>query len=507
MRKGLLGSLAALAAGAGTAWGQPPVDPGGPAGAPVVAPGAAPPRFAPAPAIMPPGNFGPPGDPLGLGPVGGFGPPPGPMYPMPGPYAQQSYQPAPPGGGGGDGGLGYGTAPRWWFEGEYLLWFSRGQDIRYPLLTTSAPSDAGVLGAASTTVLVGQRKLGYDAFNGFRLTAGFFGDADRRLGFQMTGFTTESQVESRKFGNLRNTSGLPVLARPFVDVAGVQSAVVLSGPGIGPARVRVSTTSQTYGLEPVGVWNLYRAEPGTRRVWSVDLLAGYRFLEFHEALNISSTTQFNGGGTTSLPSFTTGPFGTVSQTGATVASTATTTFGGVGVIGPATIDTRDTFRTINRFNGFVVGLKGEARYGLLTASSFAKIAVGNMYERVEVLGTGAVISGTGTNRSVGTAFGGVLANASNIGTYTNDRFTYIPEFGGNVGVALTGGLTGFIGVNFLYFPDVVRPGTIASPLVSSAAIPFSPNYGAAGAPRGPALRIVEEDHWLGGVNFGFMLRY
>ena len=210
MRKGLLGSVAALAAGAGVAWGQPPAPPAPPAGTPVVSPGAPigppPPTnapafggippyaipgnagFTPAPAILPPGNFGPPGDPLGLGPVGGFGPPPGPMYPMPGPYAQQSYQPAQPtphdsssGGPGGGNGLGYGNAPRWWFDGEYLLWFTSGQPMHFPLVTTSAPTDGGVPGAASTLVLSGNRDLGYNAMNGFRLTAGFFGDADRRL--------------------------------------------------------------------------------------------------------------------------------------------------------------------------------------------------------------------------------------------------------------------------------------------------------------------------------------
>ena len=319
------------------------------------------------------------------------------MYPMPGPYAQDLYQPAPPGGGGGgDGGLGYGTAPRWWFDGEYLLWFSQGAKLQYPLLTTSAPSDQGVLGAASTNVLVGQRKLGFDAFNGFRLTAGFFGDADRRVGFQMTGFTTETQVNSQKFGGLDNSKNLPVLARPFIDVAGAQSTIVLSGPGIGPARVRVGTTSQTWSVEPEGVWNLYRAEPGSRFSLSVNLLAGYRFIEFHESLTISSTTQFNGGTNTfTLPTFTTGPFGIVSATGVTVVSTsAFTNFGGVRVNGPAAIDIRDSFRTTNQFNGAVFGLSAEGRYGIITASSFAKVGLGNMHERVEISGSGAYISGT-----------------------------------------------------------------------------------------------------------------
>ena len=124
MRKGLLGSIAALAAGAGSAWGQTPPtptagDPPAPAAVapaeiiPVQGPGSPGGLFAPSqpnPVIMPPLGFGPAGDPQGLGPVGGFGPPPGPMYPNPGPYGAPSFQPGPsmPGNGGN-----YGQAPHW----------------------------------------------------------------------------------------------------------------------------------------------------------------------------------------------------------------------------------------------------------------------------------------------------------------------------------------------------------------------------------------------------------
>lgn len=549
MRKGLLGSVAALAAGAGAAWGQPPVAPVPPTGLPVVAPGApvGPPPpvsapvfgglpshaipgnagFPPAPAILPPGNFGPPGDPLGLGPVGGFGPPPGPMYPMPGPSGAQSYQPPPPlpnvrgedGRGGPD--IGYGSAPRLWFEGEYLLWFTKGQPINYPLVTTSAPTDAGVLGAASTLILSGQRSdLGYNAINGFRLSSGFFGDADRRFGFQMTGFLTERRANVQEFGSLKNLSGIPTIARPFIDVAGLQSTLVLSGPNFGPATVRVSTTNQTWGVEPVGVWNIYRAEPGTRANWSLDFLAGYRFIQLKEELTIHSQTALDN--QIGLPTFVNNPpFGIITQTGVTIIP-AFTSFGGVNVGGPALIDIRDNFRATNQFNGFVVGLKSEARYGMITTSAFGKIAIGSMHERVEISGMGSFFDSTGgsggtignlavfnsgTGGGRGAAYGGVLANASNIGTFIHDRFSYIPEVGGTVGIALTRGLTGYMGVNLLYFPDVVRPGNLVNPQLSSAAVPFSPNYGAPGAPRGPSLRIVETEQWLGGVTFGMMLRY
>ncbi|MCI0699835.1 MAG: BBP7 family outer membrane beta-barrel protein [Planctomycetia bacterium] len=534
MRKGLLGTIAALAAGAGTAWGQPPHPAGPPVGVPSTGapstlagevfqgpvPGTG--GYPPTPVIMPPINVGPPHDPLGLGPVGGFGPPPGPMYPMPGPYGAAQFQPAPPTPRTNQN-LGYGTAPHWWVFGEYLLWFNKGQNIRYPLLTTSAPADAGILGAASTTILVGERDLGYNAFHGFRLGAGFFGDADRRIGFEMTGWLTERRSNTQFFGGLGNLSGIPTLARPFIDFStGAPSTIVLSGPDFGPAQVLVGTNSQTWSVEPVGIWNLYRSEPGCRLACSIDFVAGYKYLQLKEELFISSFTAVNGQVT--VPIFTVGPFGIITLTGAGSVP-AQGTFGGINFLTPTFIDIRDRFRTTNMFNGGIIGLKAEARYGMITTSGFAKVAVGNMHERLEIFGGGAFFDPTGRSgsaiapifaggglvqpngRGVGTAVGGVLANPANIGTFVQDRFSVIPEFGANVGIALTKGLTGYIGAQFLFIPNVIRPGSQASPIVNSAAIPFSSNYGAAGATRGPRIIFDQDDYWLGGVNFGLQLRY
>ncbi|HEY1192241.1 MAG TPA: BBP7 family outer membrane beta-barrel protein [Gemmata sp.] len=518
MRKGLLGSIAALAAGAGAAWGQPPVEPAGPpvgfpgAGA-APAPGAVPGLGSgPAPAIMPPGNFGAPYDPLGLGPVGGFGPPPGPMYPMPGPYAAQSYQPAPTDGLGGAGGdLGYGAAPRWWVDGEYLLWFNKGQPLRAPLLTSSAAADAGILGRASTAVLVGQGRIGYDALSGMRLHAGFFGDEDRRFGFDLGGWFTGQATSVQSFGATGNSAGVPVLARPITDVNGATSALVLSAPGTGGASALVTTRNSAFSIEPTAVWNIYRAGPGSRFSWSLDFIAGYRFLELKEDLSVVTATTLSSGTTT--PVFTTGPFGIVTLVGSTI-TPASATVGGVTIQSPTTINVVDSFRTFNHFNGGTIGLKGEGRYGIFTTSGFAKVSLGNLHQRLEVTGVTSFFDpgtrvGNVTIRQplVGSAVGGVLANASNIGSYNDDRFTAIPEFGGTVGIALTRGLTGYVGINFLYLPDVIRPGGQAGNVVSSAAIPFSSSFGAANAVRAPRALFTQDDYWLGGVSFGLQLKY
>jgi hypothetical protein len=492
--------------------------------------------FAPPPSVMPPGNFGPAYDPLGIGPVAGNGPPPGPMYPMPGPYGQQVYQPAPPTPSVAGGDLGYGNAPHWWAEGEYLLWFTKGQNVRYPLLTTSAPSDAGIVGAASTTVLVGDRPLGYNGMNGLRIGTGFFGDQDRRFGFQVYGFILERASNTQTFGTLDegtpttpstaiNTgtrqSGIPVLARPFVDVVtGAQSSIVLSGPNFGPSQVIVGTNTQTWGITPEGVWNVYRSQPGSKFSWSFDLTAGYRYLNVKEQLWVYSTTELNG--FSALGTFQSGPFGIITQVISSGTGLAQANQAGVNLTVPARVSLADQYTAVNQFNGAVLGFKTDARYGMFTSSLFGKIAVGEMHERVTLNGVGSFNDPTGASGNLpgssavvgglpggglGQFYGGVLVNAANIGTYVHDRFTYIPEVGLNFGIALTKGLTGYIGGNFLYFPNLVRPGNLVNPVTSSAAVPFSANYGQAGAPRGPAFTLVETDHWIGGLTCGLILKY
>ena len=497
--------------------------------------------FPPEPAIMPPDNFGPQYDPLGMGPPGGFGPPPGPMYPPPGPYGAQLYQPAPPmptvmGPGSPDGEGGQSRRAGFTLpdeprprvrvrsalvgRGRVPVVVHQGADHTVPPADHQRPNDAGLLGAASTSILVGDHSLGFNAMNGLRIGTGFFGDDDRRFGFQMYGFIIERASNIQNFGSLNNLSGIPVLARPFIDATtGVQNTLVLSGPDFGPSTVQVGTNTQTWGISPEGVWNLYRTQPGSRLVWSFDLTAGYRYIYEKEELWVYSRTQLNT--LAALPQFQLGPFGTITQLPAIV-GTPVTTLGGEDVGGPATIEIRDRINAVNQFNGFVIGFKSDARYGMITTSMFGKIAIGDMHERVEMSGGNAFFDPTGHSGSnantlgafplgvgggAGSAVGGLLINSNNVGTFVQDKFTYIPEVGLNVGIALTKSLSGYIGGNFLYFPNIVRPGNLINPVVSSAAVPFSPGYGAPGAPRSPGFQFVETDRWLGGLTWGLILKY
>jgi len=249
--------------------------------------------------------------------------------------------------------------------------------------------------------------------------------------------------------------------------------------------------------------NLYRTGPACRTGVTVDFLIGPRFLELEETLSVNSATQLGIPGTFQ-PILQVNPFGVLTQVGATFVP-GSTTLGGVQVFSPATIEVRDLFKVTNQFYGGQIGLRTEWRLGGWCSLLFSgKLAIGDMHETIEVSG------GSGFNDptrvQVGTSVGGLLANASNIGKYHHDEFAVMPEFNGSIGVNLTRSLTGYIGYNFLYINQVARPGSQINPVVNTASVPFSPNYGTI-RPNTTSGLFAQDDYWLMGVNFGMSFRY
>jgi hypothetical protein len=528
MRKGILGSIAALAAGAATAWGQGPM-PLPPAGGPpaAFAPGAMPPGpvafpgpeaggvSGPNPVIMPPVTVGPPGDPLGLGPTASLGPPPGPMYPPPGPYGAPLFQPPPPGQGAGGFGSGYGTAPRWWFSGEYLLWTAKGQPVDFPLLTTSAPDQFGLLNFPSTIQLVPADDISYNAISGFRLNGGFFGDADRRFGLDVSGFYTQLKTINQFFStspggpndigvgpDVITNVGLPLLARPFIDTTTGPRSLVVTNLQQGVGSAHIGTSTSTWGAEASAVWNLYRSAPGTRFWWSLDFLAGYRFLQIKEDFVIQSFTTLNAVQT--IPIVQTGPFGTPIFIGFRVVPIPFPV-GGTFTGAPASIQVIDRFTATNRFNGASFGLRHELRCGMFTVTTIGKLGIGNMHQVLEIEGA-TTFANPNTGRA-GSSYGGLFANASNIGRFNNDEFAVIPELTMNFGINVTRQLNMFVGYNFLYANKVARPGAQINPIVDASTVPLSSTYGDLGQVPGTRQLFVQDEFWLMGVNFGMVFKY
>jgi hypothetical protein len=505
MRRGILGSIVALVTGAGAAWGQAPMPIGTAGGVPpAVMAGDVMQASGPAPVLMPPLSVGSPSDPMGLGPTAGLGPPPGPMYPMPGPYGAPLFQPAPP---DPNGAGGYGGVNRWEFTGAYNLWFGKSQPAGFPLLTTSAPSQAGIPGASSTLVLAGGSPIVYNGISGMQLTGSFFGDDDRRFGALVTGFYSENRTISTKIipPDISGSGGpadIPVLARPFFDTTSAAlTSLVVGGPGLGNASGIVTTSTQTWGVEASAVWNLFRTAPTDKWYVSTDLVIGYKFLELNENLAVITDTNVNA--VTVTPVFAIGPGGFPVQIGTTL-TPITVPVAGTTVTSPGAILITDRFTTQNLFNGTTVGFRNEIRYGMFSLDTIAKIGLGDMQQILQVSGTTTTVSGTG---AVGSAYGGLLANASNIGRFTHNDFAVIPEIQLNLGVNLTHSLSAFIGYNFMYMNNVIRPGTQLSPVVDSTSVPLSANYGAGGSVPAVHPNFVLTNYWLQGANFGLSFKY
>ncbi len=510
MRKRILGSIAALAAGAGGAWGQSPM--------PIGSAGTLPPGLARvggdvipidgqlAPVIMPPIAVGPPGDPQGLGPVGSYGPPPGPMYPPPGPYTAPMFQPPPNGGGAGGGGAGaYGTAPRFWMSGDYLLWFAKGQPVDFPLLTTSSPNQGGLLNNPSTIQLVPTNDINYSSISGFRLTGGFMGDADRRFGAEVSGFYTERKLISQYFSTVlpgSSSVGIPLLARPYVDTTTGSTSLVIANLGLSVGSAAISTSTSNWSVEANAVWNLFRSEPTTKMWNSIDFLAGYRFMQIKEDFTIQSMSTLNSVNIT--PIFAPGPFGVPVQIGTRV-TPIPVDVNGTTTTAPATVQIVDRFKATNNFNGGTFALRHECRYGMFSLQSTFKLGVGNMHQVLEIQGSTTFVNPV-TGQSGG-AYGGLYANSTNIGRYNNDEFAVIPELTMNFGLNLTQSLSLFVGYNFLYVNNVARPGNQLNPYIDASTVPYSATYGATGQVPGSQVLFVQDEFWLSGVNFGMSFKY
>lgn len=471
MRKAVLGSIAAITAGAGLAAGQSPQLLPSVMPAPVsVAPGGGvmtasmdsgmqmPPDAQP---MMPPGGAMPPGGPMPQGPYPGdmgMGGPPGGYY---GPQIDHASR----------------LAPKFEFYGKALLYFVKAQPTPGPLVTTSAPGHGGILGQPSTHVLYGGGDFGMGLFTGFDLSGILWRDPDRRIGIELRGILLEQKTNGIE--EFSDSTGQPLLARPFFNADfGINDSILISFPNAIAGGVNASALTKLYGAEGNLLWNVYRSCPGDCTLWTFNWLAGFRYLELNEHLSIvQRSTLING---------------------------ATAAFDQKVYQDPASFTIRDDIQALNQFYGGQIGFNGDVRYGRAFFAGSAKLGIGVMHQRLTISGLSAIQDpNTGANSVIR---GGILANASNMGKFNNDEFALVPEGTVTMGYNWTSWFTTTIGYSALYMDQVIRPGDQVSTTVSSALIVGHPNYGAPATPvANPAF--TQSHFWAQGVQLGFIFRW
>jgi hypothetical protein len=239
--------------------------------------------------------------------------------------------------------------------------------------------------------------------------------------------------------------------------------MVLAFPGQAAGAARVDLSSNLVGAEVNGRARLLSGPGG-----HVDVFTGFRYLRLSEALDLLGTES------------------SVNNQG----------FG-------FSVGTLSSFSDRNNFYGWQFGTEGELTWGRWFVDLRGKLALGENHQAVSIDGTTAgTFQGQAQSASVGP-----FAFPSNLGHYSHETLSFVPEAGIDVGYQLTRHLRAKAGYTFIYWTDVVRPGDQIDPAMNNSLVPVPFGIGNPGGPARPSFSFKETDFWAQGVSLGFEFRY
>lgn len=359
--------------------------------------------------------------------------------------------------------------PRLYASGEYLLWWVQGQSVPV-LATTSSPSDFGVLGAPTTQVLFGGNQINNGPYSGGRFTVGYWLGCDQSKAVEITGFFLGTN--SAFFST--NSSINPVIGRPFQEANnGQETAQLTSLPGVSTGTLTINAPTSLWGLGG----NL-RCLLCCGCNYRITALAGFRNINLDESLTVTENVD-------GLP---TAPAPFTNQL----------------------ITVTDRFATQNHFYGGNLGLDARWYWGRWSVDVRSQVALGDTVQLLDISGSQHFVPGVTTPAGVVQNFtGGLLALPSNIGHFSHNAFSVVPEAGVNLGYQILPCLRGFVGYNFLYWSNVIRPGTSINRVLDVTQIP---NFALSPEPAPvpglhPAAVFHEVGFWAQGLTFGLEFTY
>ncbi len=366
----------------------------------------------------------------------------------------------------------YAPASGPWVRAEFLMWaIKQGQSP--PLVQSEGP------GGEMTTLFGGN--LDHDLRLGGRFTIGTWLDDCQMHGIEGNYFFLDGQAND--FSGF--ASGLPggaLLSRPFFDSAtGTLLQQDIFIPGAASGTIDISSRSRLQGAEANVLSNLCNSRPAYSACDSCDtfsacdsicspcsghrwdLISGFRYLNFEEDLFISEN----------LAVFPNAPL--FLDPGSTIALS-------------------DNFRTRNNFYGGQLGLRGRWWRDRWFVDVMGKVALGTTHQQVRIDGSTVFTDSGGVAES---QQGGLLA-LTNIGSFSRNRFTTIPEVGINIGRQVTDRFRASVGYNFMYWSNVVRPGDQFDATVDQTQLPVAGGP----APVQQPFAFHSSDFWAQGISFG-----
>jgi hypothetical protein len=353
-----------------------------------------------------------------------------------------------------------------WFDAEYLMWWMRGSSLP-PLVTTSPAGtprgQAGVLGNSATSILFGNSIVNGELRSGGRLTAGYWLDSDSSTAIEASVFALETKAA--RFA--ASSTGNPILARPFFNaLTRAQDAELVAFPGVVTGSIGIGDGSRI-----LGAGLLARQQVCCGCDYHIDALFGYRYLRYSDHLEISENL------TSTDPNNVNIPPGT-------------------------TLSVLDSFKTTNDFHGFDMGLSADVHRGPWTFGWLAKIGLGQNHESVHIQG-GTTVRVPAAAPVVNS--GGLYALSSNIGDFSHDRLSFVPELGLKVGYQFSPRVNVCAGYTLLLWDDVVQAGRQIDTVINSNLIP--PVVSAGSNPARPAPRFESTNIWIQGIDFGVEFKF
>ena len=349
-----------------------------------------------------------------------------------------------------------------WDTSEFLFWWQKAAPVP-PLVTGSWRGTPPILGAPGTTLLVGGQAIANQGIAGGRFTFGWsLNDAETlgvEIGYFFLGTRTDSAILSNATPRI-NSLGLPIIAAG----TGAETVFPLIRPGFSTGSVFVTTTLRAQGAEANGVANLI-----DEKNIKVNGLLGYRFLQVNEGLTVEQQ----------LTSFLAG-----------------------GSSGPI----YDGFSTSNRFHGGQLGLHADLTRGAVFCELTGKVALGQVLEVSRIDGATTLTAALPPPFAVRSFPGGLFALPSNIGRYTHRAFAVVPEGTVRLGVKLGESGRLYLGYNFLYLSDAIRPGDQIDRVINRGQVPaLNPGMTITGDRPQPTL--TRTDFWAQGLVIGLETRY
>ncbi len=356
-----------------------------------------------------------------------------------------------------------------WGSDDILMWYPKSHPVP-SLVTATKRGSPPILGRANTLTLVGNQAIDNQMIMGYRTLIGYSLNEEDTVGIEGSYFFLGTRTASFSMSDFA-APRYQTIGLPFVNaLTGEEDVLTVASPGVSSALVTVSTTTRMQGAEMNGIANLY-ASDNVR----LHALVGYRFYQLQEGLRVEQTWLQYG----------------------TAATAGHTTIGAIA----------DQFSTSNRFNGGQLGFLFDAEKGPVYLEVGGKVALGQNYEVLRTQGeTHLITYGTNPLPLVRSYLGGVYVQPTNQGRLTHSAFAVLPEGTFKVGLKSQRHRF-FVGYNFLYLNDVIRPGDQVDRTLNPTQIPLMHGGHPATGPDRPQFAITRGDFWVQGLIVGWESRY